>query len=329
MKLLFIGGTGTISTSCVLAALTAGHDVSLLCRGTRNERIPKGVTIYQGDAYELDPAISHKLLNTNWDCVINWTIYNIAQARIDIERFRHNTSLYFFISSTSVYDGSNNKTPIVESQNYLNTQWFYAKNKIEAEKEFLHAFKHQQFPVVIIRPGHTYNDFTVPTNIQGWGYGLINRILEEDPVLIHDEGQSYWTLTHSYDFANYLITLFGMTQLIGETIHIATEEYHTWNDIFSIYADLLGKKLNVMYLSSDEIYAQSTILGEPIVNDKRFNRIFNLTKLKNYSQVNIPFISLREGLQRVLQWHHDHPQHIFLNNTIENEMQKMKGLIYS
>src|ERR1700730_764988 len=99
MKILCIGGTGTISTSFVRIAYATGHEVTIICRGTRNERTPKGVRSFKSDAYNLNDSLSKEILNTDWDCVINWTIYTPDQAQLDIKRFGKNTAHYIFISS--------------------------------------------------------------------------------------------------------------------------------------------------------------------------------------------------------------------------------------
>lgn len=323
MKILFIGGTGTISTSCLSAALSAGHDVTILCRGTRNERAPKGVNLLQGDAYQLEDSLAKKISRIDWDCVVNWTLYTPSQAELDIQRFHKNTKRYFFISSTSVYDGSNQHNRIIESQNYLNSNWSYSKSKIESEKIFLHAYATTKFPVTIVRPGHTYNDFTIPTNIQGFGYGLIKRINENKNVLMHDDGNSLWTLTHSNDFAKFLIQLFDSQGIEGETLHVANENYHSWNEIYSIYADLIGKKINKVNMSHEDICAKSLMIGEPIMSDKRYNRIFDVSKLKKYIKDFKSDISLNDGLLRVLEWYRLHPENIYINEVIEKELIKL------
>lgn len=323
MKILFIGGTGTISTSCLKICLEAGIDLTVLCRGTRNKRIPHGTHSIQGDAYQLDEDSERKLKDTSWDCIVNWTIYNAKQAELDIARFSQNTSRYFFISSTSVYDGSNQNNLITESQQYLETSWFYSKSKIEAEACFLKAYKEAQFPVTIIRPGHTYNDFTVPTNIQGLGFGLINRIKNQEPILIHDKGESRWTLTHSDDFAAAFLMLLSKNHCSGETYHITCEMNYTWNEIFSIFSDHLNRAINPIYVSSEEIYKQSVLLGEPIENDKKYNRIFDLSKLKKIIPEYKMNISLYDGIERVLRWHSKNSAWIKPNSVVENELKKI------
>jgi len=323
MKILCIGGTGTISTSFVKKALEQGHDLTVLCRGNRNQRIPKGVRIISSDAYCLHESASKTILNTDWDTVVNWTIYTKDQAKLDINRFAKNTNQYIYISTTSVYDGSNLLSPIQESQGYLDTTWSYSRNKIDVEKIFLQEFKNTQFPVTIVRPCHTYNDFTVPTNIQGLGYGLINRIESQRNILMHGDGNSYWTLTHSDDFSHYFIQLLNCAYIKGEIFHIASDEYHTWNDILTIYSDLIGKKVNPVYMTPEEIMAKSPVIGESIIHDKMYNRIFDLTKIKSRIHSCAPHIPLKNGLARVFEWHKMHPEAIWFNQVIEAELAKL------
>lgn len=324
MRILFIGGTGTISSSCLASCLKAGWNITILCRGNREERIPKGIPVIKGNAYQLDPTQEKLLVNTDWDCVVNWAIYEENHAHLDILRFAKNIGRYFFISSTSVYDGSNGINLISESQNYLNSKWYYSKSKIEAEKIFLSAYKTSNFPVTIIRPGHTYNDFTVPTNVQGLGYGLIKRIEQNKTVLLHDEGESYWTLTHSDDFAQAFISLLSNKEnLAGEILHLTSHEKYTWNQIFAIYAGLLDKNIHQFYMNSEKIFEKNPVIGDPIVSDKRYNRIFNLKKLNKYAPNFKPSISLNDGLERVLRWHKNNEKFYRPNHAIEIELEKL------
>lgn len=322
MKILFIGGTGTISSACLLALINAGHNISVLCRGTRNQRIPAGVTIYKGDAYQLDETVESEILNNEWDCIVNWAVYNAEQAALDIKRFAAVTSHYIFISTTSVYDGSNKMNPISETQAYVASDWIYSKGKIAAEQKFLEAFRTINFPVTIIRPGHTYADFTVPTNIQGLGYGLIKRIETSQPVLIHGDGNSLWTLTHSEDFANAFIQLLNKKSIQGEIFHLTSEQHCTWNDIFAIYSNLLGKKIQKVYMEPEEIMRRSPIIGEPIVSDKIYNRYFNLEKINKYITMH-PQISLTDGLEKVMRWHKTNLNGIKPNLAVESELDKL------
>jgi len=55
MKVLFVGGTGTISTACTALAAQRGIDLTLLNRGQRQVSVPAGVEGITGDINQ-DPA---------------------------------------------------------------------------------------------------------------------------------------------------------------------------------------------------------------------------------------------------------------------------------
>ena len=54
MKLLFLGGTGIISTACTELATRSGFDLFLLNRGTRPAALPANVKVLTADIH--DPA---------------------------------------------------------------------------------------------------------------------------------------------------------------------------------------------------------------------------------------------------------------------------------
>jgi len=61
MKVLFIGGTGTISSACSRLAVERGFDLYLLNRGrTSTHPLPAGATVLTGDIR--DPASARAAL---------------------------------------------------------------------------------------------------------------------------------------------------------------------------------------------------------------------------------------------------------------------------
>lgn len=49
MKVLFIGGTGKISSACIPLAAARGHEMYLLNRGQTVGTVPDGVEVLHGD----------------------------------------------------------------------------------------------------------------------------------------------------------------------------------------------------------------------------------------------------------------------------------------
>jgi nucleoside-diphosphate-sugar epimerase len=54
-------------------------------------------------------------------------------------------------------------------------------------------------------------------------------MIKGKPVIVPGDGTSIWTLTHNTDFAKGLAELLGNARALGETFHITSYEWLTWN----------------------------------------------------------------------------------------------------
>src|ERR1035441_4168608 len=114
MKVLFIGGTGVISTACTHLAVERGIDVTLLNRGRHSARPPAGVNTLAVDI-EDGPAVTHALAHASFDAVVDWIAFEPAHVERDIALFRGRTRQYIFISSASAYQKPASHYLITES----------------------------------------------------------------------------------------------------------------------------------------------------------------------------------------------------------------------
>ena len=73
MKLLFIGGTGIISSACTALAAKRGMEVTLLTRGQHEAQLPLGVKTLVADVN--DPAISRQLERESYDAVVDFIAF--------------------------------------------------------------------------------------------------------------------------------------------------------------------------------------------------------------------------------------------------------------
>ena len=62
MKVLFIGGTGTISASCTRLAAKRGVALTLLNRGSSAGNVPDGVEVLRADSHD-DASVQQELLS--------------------------------------------------------------------------------------------------------------------------------------------------------------------------------------------------------------------------------------------------------------------------
>ncbi len=306
MRVLLLGGTGTLSHACAARAIDAGHNLTLVVRGTRDRFAPSGARIVHADlaqADELPPAIA----GHRWDVVVDFNVFTADRAERDIRWFRGHADRFVFISSTSVYTKPLPPGRLSESAPVGNPLWDYADRKAQAEHSFHSAHRDESFPVLTVRPGHVYADFLPPRAIPGLGHGLTQRLLLGRPIPVHDDGRAEWPLLHAEDFGRVLVSLLERPGLEGETVQVAGEQPHTWADIYSCYARILGVRAQLASLPSKALAALDPDFGGSLLGDKAHSHRFDLTRLRRYVPGQVERVSLEDGLRRCADWYRRNP----------------------
>ncbi len=303
MKVLFIGGTGIISSACSQRALAQGIDLCLLNREQSVRPVPAGARVLRGDAR--DPAAVRAALgDETFDAVVDWIAFTPAHVEADLERFRGRTGQYIFISSASAYQTPPAALPVTESTILDNPFWQYSRDKIACEERLLRAYREEKFPMTIVRPSHTYDCTSVP--IDG-GWTAVDRMRRGQRVIVHGDGTSLWTLTHHADFARGFVGLLGNSHAIGEAVHITSDEWLTWNQIFEIFARAAGAIAKLVHVPSEVIAAYDPERGAGLLGDKAHSMIFDNSKIKRLVPGFACRIPFSRGAEEILAWHDADP----------------------
>lgn len=299
LKVLFIGGTGIISSACTKICMERGIDISLLNRGISIRTPPDNVKLIKADIR--NPSnVKSAISKLDFDVVVDWIAYTEEHVRNDYELFKGKVEQFIFISSASAYEKPPMILPITESANLYNPYWQYSRDKIACEKYLVDIFHEEGFPITIVRPSHTYDKTLIPIHGQ---YTAVNRMKKGKKVIIHGDGTSLWTLTHNSDFAKGFFGLLGKTDAIGESFHITSDELLTWNQIYKAFADTLGIKTNFIHIPSNYINIFDDEWGSSLLGDKAHSMIFNNKKIKAMVpdfQATTPFSS---GVKRIVDWY--------------------------
>ncbi len=227
-RVLFIGGSGVISSACSRAAVEDGLELFVLNRGSSTSRpLPPGATRLQADIRE-PRSVQHAIKDLDFDSVTDWVAFTPEQVRADIELFGGRTGQYVFISSASAYQTPPARLPVTESTPLRNPFWQYSRDKIACEDLLVAAYREHGFPATIVRPTHTYDQTLVPFH---GGWTVLGRMMAGKPVIVHGDGTSLWTMTHHDDFARAFVPLLGHPRTLGEAIHITSDDVLTWNQI--------------------------------------------------------------------------------------------------
>ncbi len=305
MRVLFIGGTGTISSACSQLAVERGIDLYLLNRGLTSERpIPTGVTLLTGDIR--DPAsVQAALGKREFDVVVDWVAYTPDHVETDIALFRGRTQQYVFISTASAYHKPVQSLPITESTPLHNPYWQYSRDKIACEERLLRAYREDGFPVTIVRPAHTYDRTRLPFRGR---WTIVERMRKGLPVVVHGDGTSLWVLTHHRDFAKGFVGLLGNAQAIGETYHITADEVLTWDQIFRILARAAGvDEPQLVHVPAELINAFDSDWGAGLLGDKTHGVIFDNSKIKRLVPDFAATIPFNRGAEEIIAWFETDP----------------------
>jgi nucleoside-diphosphate-sugar epimerase len=304
MRVLFIGGTGIISSACTRLLAEQGIDLTLLCRGKTTREVPKSVRILQADLRQ-PGSVQNAIAGQQFDAVVDWIAFTPDQIEADIALFSGKTRQFVFISSASAYHTPPRSLPVTESTPLYNPFWAYSRAKIACEERLLRAYRDGGFPITIVRPSHTYDCTLLPPH---GGWTVIERMRKGKPVVVHGDGTSLWTLTHHRDFARAFNGLLGLDAAISETFHITSDEVLTWDQIHHILARAAGTQARIVHVPSDFIARHDREWGDSLLGDKTHSMVFDNTKIKrfvpSYGAAEIPF---SRGAEEIVAYHDADP----------------------
>ena len=312
MKILFIGGTGTISSAITRQLASSGHDLWLLNRGNRKDEVPENVRQVFCDINDEDKVLQ-LLGNENFDAVCEFIGFLPSQVERDIRLFKGRTRQYVYISSASAYNKPAACHVISEGTTLANPYWEYSRNKIACEELLLREYRENGFPVTIVRPSHTYCERGVPVSVHGLkgSWQVLKRMMEGKPVLIQGDGSSLWTLTWNEDFAQGFIGLLGNPKAVGEAFQIMSDESLTWTQIYQCVANALGVELQPYYVASEFLAAvapEAYDFTGNLLGDKSVTVVFDCQKLKRAVPGFQATTRFDEGVRRCIAYLKEHPE---------------------
>ena len=312
MRILMIGGTGTISSAITRQLAASGHDLWLLNRGHRKDEVPTGVRQIIADVDDTDEVL-RQIGDAQFDAVCEFIGFLPSQVERDIRLFKGRTRQYVYISSASAYNKPAANHVITEGTTLANPYWEYSRNKIACEELLLKVYREEGFPVTIVRPSHTYCERAVPVSVHGLkgSWQVLKRMLEGKPVIVHGDGSSLWTLTWNEDFARGFIGLLGNPKAIGEAFQIMSDEQLTWNQIYECVARALHVTPRLYHVSSDFLAATSPKAWDftgNLLGDKAVTVVFDCSKLKRVVPGFQAVTRFDEGVRRCVDHILAHPE---------------------
>jgi len=304
LRVLFVGGSGTISSACSELAVARGLDLYVLNRGQSKDRpLPAQATVLHGDIR--DPqSVTKAIDGLDFDVVVDWVAFTPEHVQADIDLFTGRTKQYVFISSASAYQTPPTRLPVLESTPLSNPFWQYSRDKIACEDLLTRAYRADGFPATIVRPSHTYDRTSVPFD---GGWTVVDRMRRGKEILVHGDGTSLWTLTHHTDFARGFVGLLGHPRTIGDAFHITSDDVLSWNQIADALAAAAGVEARIVHVPSDAIAAADPKWGAGLLGDKAHSMVFDNSKLRGVVPGYLATVPFERGAREIVAWHDEDP----------------------
>lgn len=322
-RVLIIGGNGIISWWVTQRAIQQGYDVTQVTRGLSSDREPlEGVRTLRGDAD--DPASIRAAVGADdFDIVANFRAFRPEQVAVDIELLSGRIEQYLFVSSASAYQKPIAALPIVESTPLRNPFWQYSRDKIACEGLLVAAYRDAGFPMTIVRPSHTYDGGNMP--FPG-GWTVFQRMLDGKPIVVHGDGTSWWTMTHSRDFARAFVGLFGNPHALGAPVHITSDEHLTWDDIARLLGRAIGTEPSLVHVASERIARELPQLGPWLLGDWSHSVAFDNTRIKTLVPGWVATTPFSVGVQDIADWYLSAPSRKVVDPVIDAAWDRLSAL---
>jgi nucleoside-diphosphate-sugar epimerase len=306
MKVLFIGGTGLLSSACSELALKRGHELIVLNRSqSAKYPLPAGAQSLRADVHGSFDDLRKTLGNLHFDSVVDWIAYTPTDVERDIKLFSGKTRQFVFISSASAYQKPPANYRITENTPLENPFWQYSRDKIACENRLMEEYRKNGFPVTVIRPSLTYGPSQIPLSVGSWEhpYTVVDRIKKGKKLIVPGDGTSLWVLTWNGDFARGFLGIIGNDDAIGESFHITSDEVLTWNRIYFELFEALGVEPNIVHIPSDLIAAYWPHAVGSLIGDKANSAVFDNSKIKKFVPEFHCEVPWSEGVRRSISWH--------------------------
>ena len=320
LKVLFIGGSGIISSASSRLAVERGIDLYVLNRGATQLRpLPPEATVLHADVHDPE-SVRAALGDLEFDAVVDWVAFTPEHVRSDIELFRGRTGQYVFISSASAYQTPPSRVPVTESTPLRNPYWQYSRDKIACESLLTEAYREENFPATIVRPSHTYDQTSIPFDGK---WTALARMRAGKEVVVHGDGTSLWTLTHHVDFARGFVPLLAHPRTVGDVFHITSDDVLTWDQIAHTLAAALGVTPHIVHVPSDAIAAADPEWGSGLIGDKAHSMVFDNSKLRTVVPDFCATIPFEQGAREIVGWHDEDPARQQIDERLDALMDKL------
>ncbi len=312
MKVLIIGGNRFVGRDLVWRFLAAGHEVTTFNRGHLPDPFGARITRLVGDRTTGD--FERLLAQGEWDAAVDFAAFVEADTRRAAATLRGRVGHYVMISTGQVYlvraprpkdaaretdyEGTVMAAPTEPSER---GEWDYGMGKRGAEDALGAAWAERRFPSTRLRIPMVNGERDYHRRIEGYLW----RLLDGDPVLLPDGGQSPTRHVYSGAVARAIARVLGNPMTYGQAYNLAQDETPTLTDILTLLAEILGASARFVAVPSARIAATGLDVVRVSPFSGRWMSFLDPTRAK--AELGFRHDSLRHYLEKIVASFLAHP----------------------
>src|SRR5216110_1367349 len=295
MRVLVIGGTEFVGLHVVRALVRDRHEVVVLNRGRRPERLTAGARTITCDRTD-HAALRAKLAGERVDALVDITYAPTTGADVEaaLEALAGRLGHALFVSTGRVHDHA---LPIPYSEDTPRSLYWgdYAQNKIAGEDVLMRWHRTRGLPVTIVRPTHVYG----PMNTRNNETFVFDRLVRGRPVLVPGAGGWLRQFGHVEDLGDAIAAMLGVPAAFGEAFNVTGEEAITQVGFVELIADVVKRPLTLVHVRTPS-GGRPVPFGQNLVYD--CHAVYTTTKVRRDLGIR-PRYTLASGLAQTFAWY--------------------------
>ena len=261
MRVLIVGGTRFLGHELAWRLLAAGHELTLLNRGTRPDSFGDRVERLRGDRSSGDFA--RLLSGRSFDAALDFAAYGGEDGRQAAEILAGRVGHYVAISSGQVYlvrercpsparetdyDGPLLAAP---EDAFDRGQWDYGMGKRALEDALVAAWERSRFPATRLRLPMVNGPRDHFRRLERYLW----RMLDGGPVLLPGGGAQRVRHVYSGSVARALAGWLGRRETFGQAYNLAQDETPTLAELLGALARALGAPSRLVEIPEQRVRA--------------------------------------------------------------------------
>lgn len=262
LRVLVIGGTRFMGYQLTWRLVAAGHEVTLLNRGTHAD--PFGARVTRLRADRTSREFSNVLAGRSFDAAVDFAAFQRADAEGAVEALDGRVGHYVLISTGQVYLVRAERPALAREEDYDGLlmaeppaghrdlgDWEYGMGKRACEDVLAAAWSSRGFPSTRLRIPIVNGERDHLRRLESYVW----RILDGGPLLVPDGGGARLRQVYSGAVVSALLRVLGDRATFGQAYNVCQEETPTLAELLVMLADLVGAPARLVPVTVAEMEA--------------------------------------------------------------------------